>query len=277
MDRLQALLKRFTVSAETFHTGPLCGVHDFPGNGEVGQLHLIRTGRVEIHHASGPAECVDVPSLVFYPRPLPHRFVTDAHAGAAMACANLRYDAGPANPIARALPAVVVMPLADVGGADLALELLFAEAFGNRCGRQHVLDRLFEVVLVFVLRALMDAGRIESGLFAAMGHASLARALVAVHEAPATPWTLETLAAQAAMSRSHFAAKFRELVGTTPGDYLASFRVSLAQEAMRRGQPLKTIAQSVGYGSPAALSRAFTAVSGMSPRAWKATQVSGSL
>ncbi|KRA35031.1 hypothetical protein ASD68_00775 [Rhodanobacter sp. Root627] len=72
------------------------------------------------------------------------------------------------------------------------------------------------------------------------------------------------------MSRSVFATTFRETVGTTPGRYLQGWRVRLAQKALRRGRPLKVIASDVGYGSEAALSRAFKAHSGQSPREWKA-------
>ena len=77
------------------------------------------------------------------------------------------------------------------------------------------------------------------------------------------------------MSRSVFAATFRETVGSTPGQYLLGWRVALAQQALRRGRPLKVIAAEVGYGSEAALSRAFKAHGGLSPRAWKQRQDAG--
>jgi AraC-like DNA-binding protein len=83
---------------------------------------------------------------------------------------------------------------------------------------------------------------------------------------------LEALAEAAGMSRSVFADAFRDTVGCTPGAYLQSWRVSLAQQALRRGQPLKMIAIDVGYGSEAALSRAFKAQSGLAPREWKLAQ-----
>lgn len=94
-------------------------------------------------------------------------------------------------------------------------------------------------------------------------------ALVAIHESPAQAWTLEDLADVAGMSRSVFAASFREAMGTTPGQYLQGWRVGLAQQALRQGRPLKRIADDVGYGSEAALSRAFKAHTGQSPRQWR--------
>lgn len=269
MDRLDALLQRFSVSARMFHSGPLCGVHDFPPEPGLGQLHLVRRGRVDIHHAGAPDASVAEPSLLFYPRPMAHRFDTDAQTGADMACAHVRFNAGSANPLADALPAFVCMPLAELDGTAGILDTLFDEAFHPRCGRQAVVDRLFEVVLIRILRALMTAGRVDSGLLAGLAHPQLARALVAMHERPAQPWTLESLAALAGMSRSAFAPAFRATLGTTPGAYLGQWRVSLAQDSLRKGRPMKVIADEVGYGSEAALSRAFKAQCGVSPREWR--------
>ena len=106
-------------------------------------------------------------------------------------------------------------------------------------------------------------------MLAGLSHPRLRKALVAMHEQPAHDWSLEALAAMAGMSRSVFANTFRDAVGCTPGAYLQSWRVRLAQQALVQGRPLKTIALDVGYGSEAALSRAFKAQCGMPPREWR--------
>ena len=270
MDRLDALLQRFSVRARVFHSGSLCGVHDFAPEPGVGQLHLLRRGRVDVTHGNTPATIVEVPSLLFYPRPFAHRFATDVQVGADLACAQVRFDGGVANPLGEALPAVVHMPLAELEDTGPVLEALFAEAFGAQCGRQAVVDRLFEVVLIRILRRLLQTGRADVGLLAGLAHPQLARALVAVHERPAHTWTLDGLATTAGLSRSAFAALFRSTVGCTPGDYVARWRVGLAQDWLRRGRALKWIAGEVGYGSEAALSRAFKSHCGQSPREWRA-------
>jgi len=106
-------------------------------------------------------------------------------------------------------------------------------------------------------------------MLSGLSHPRLRGALVALHESPASDWTLDALAREAGMSRSVFAAAFRETVGTTPGQYLQDWRIALAQQALRRGRPLKVVAADVGYGSETALSRAFKAQTGQSPRAWR--------
>ena len=268
-DRLDALLQRFSVSARIFHSGPLCGVTDHVPVGDYGQLHLIRRGPVDIHHSAKRRQRVSEPSLLFYPRPLRHRFVTDEVAGADMACANVAFNAGSTNPIAQALPDLVVMPLAEVENAAPVLDVLFREAFAQNCGRRHIVNRLFEVVLILILRTLLNRAEIDHGLLAGLSHPKLAKALNAVHESPGKAWSLDQLAALANLSRSHFATTFHDVVGSTPGDYLTRYRIALAQDMLRRGEPVKTIADRIGYGSTAALSRAFKAHCGLSPRAWK--------
>ncbi|HET7843435.1 MAG TPA: AraC family transcriptional regulator [Xanthomonadales bacterium] len=267
VDRLDALLAHFSVSARLFHAGALCGVNDFRA-ADTGQLHLVRSGRVVAQHAGTRGVLVAGPALIFYPRPLDHRFVTDAAQGADMACAHVTFRGGAINPVAAALPPFVTMPLARLPETAPVLELLFAEAFGAKCGRHAVIDRLFEVVLVHVLRALLDEGAVEAGLLAGLAHPKLARALVAMHADPARDWSLRALADAAGMSRSAFAAAFRACIGLAPGEYLARWRVCLAQDLLRRGEPLKRIAPRVGYGGIASLSRAFRQVCGASPRAW---------
>jgi AraC-like DNA-binding protein len=268
MDRLDALLQRFAVRTQMFHSGARWGVHDFAAAPPRGPLHLLRRGRLEVTAGRGPVQVVTEPTLLLYPRPYAHRFSTDPEGGADLTCAIVRFDGGTANPLAQALPEAVLMPLADLEGTSAVLEELFAEAFGAQCGRQAVVDRLFEVVLVRVLRRLLQARRVDVGLLAGLAHPQLARALVAVHERPAQEWSLAELATTAGLSRSAFAESFRRTVGCTPGEYLARWRVGLAQDHLRRGRALKWIAGEVGYGSEAALSRAFKAQCGHSPREW---------
>lgn len=273
IDRLDALLSRFSLNARLFFSGSLCGVHDFDEGEGVGHIHVVQRGPVTVHHAPGSPVGVlqvDTPSLLFYPRPLGHRFITDPHTGADMVCASLSYNAGPVNPIANALPPLMAVPLRDLPELAPIIELLFAEASGKFCGRQSVLDRLFEILIIHLLRKAMNQKLVNSGLLAGLAHPQLARALVAMHERPADGWTLESMAAEAGMSRSVFANTFRDAVGLTPGDYLACWRITLAQDLLRRGWALKHVAQDVGYGSAEALSRAFKARTGQTTREWNA-------
>ncbi len=268
-DRLEALLEHFSVQAQMFHAGTLCGINDLTPEADIGQLHLVRRGTVTVMNHGAAELRITSPSLLLYPRPLAHRFVMDAENGADLACANLRFEGGSTNPIAATLPAFVCFPLDKLEGSANVLALLFEEAFEQRCGRKAVIDRLFEVVLIQILRHLMNGEQTQVGMLAGLAHPRLRLAIIAMHEQPGEEWNLETLASKAGMSRSVFANAFRENVGCTPGIYLQRWRVSLVQQALRKGRSLKLIADEVGYGSESALSRSFKSSCGLSPREWK--------
>lgn len=268
-DRLATLLQNFPIGARTFNAGPICGINDLDRGEGRGQLHLVRHGELEVRHGEQLAVRITEPSLLLYARPLARRFVADRQRGAELLCADLLFEGGASNPIVAALPPFVCLPLAGLPAAAAVLEVIFDEAQSSHCGRAAVLDRLFEVVVVQVLRELMEQRRIESGMLAGLAHPKLRRALVAMHEQPARDWSLATLAGEAGMSRTMFANLFRDEVAQTPLAYLQGWRIGLAKRLLRQGRSLKLIAGEVGYAGEAALSRAFSAQTGMSPRAWK--------
>ncbi|MFA7608188.1 MAG: AraC family transcriptional regulator [Rhodocyclaceae bacterium] len=277
IDRLSGILERFRVRARLHYSGALCGLHHFDACEGHGYLHVLRRGRLEVSHPGSrdmPKRMhFNEPALLLYPRPFTHRFHNPPVEGADFTCARLVFDGGPENPLARALPPLIALPLARVPGLDLALELLFAETDRVRCGQRLLADRLFEVVMLQLLRWLLDnpqeAG-VRPGLITGLSHPRLARALVAMHDCPNEPWTLERMAEHAGMSRTAFVNTFRERVGQTPADYLTSWRIALAQSRLREGRPVKILAEELGYANPSALSRAFSAKVGMSPRDWLA-------
>ncbi len=156
-----------------------------------------------------------------------------------------------------------------MSGYDPVLKLLFEEAYEQRCGRRAALSRLFELVLIQLLRHLMESGQLQTGMIAGLHHPRLRLAITAMHERPGEDWTLESLASAAGMSRSSFAHTFRSTLGCTPGEYLQQWRIALAQKALRKGKALKLIVDEVGYASESALSRAFKAQTGLSPREWR--------
>ena len=267
-DRLESLLGRFPVRASILHAGGLCGTHEIPLRENLGQLHLVKRGTVQVHRAAGKPITLTQPSLLLFPRPCAHRFVIDDHDGAELACADLGFEAGAQHPLVAALPDVLCLPLDELGSARPLLDLLFEEAFDQRCGRGEVLARLFELVLIQVLRHQMEAQHGQAGLMSGLAHPRLRRAITAMHERPGQDWTLEALADEAGMSRSSFAQTFRVAVGCTPGEYLQRWRILLVQKGLRGGRPLKLLVGEVGYASESALSRAFKAQVQLSPREW---------
>lgn len=279
VDRLSTLLERFHVRASLFHTGPLCGRTTFEAQPDRAFLHVLRRGSLQIEHPAHtgvpPRVVLDEPTLLLYPRAVHHAFVNPPHEGSDFTCAALQFAGGDRNPIVAGLPPLVQVPLDAVPGLRPALNLLFSETDRVRCGSRLLADRMFEVVLIQLLRWIIDhphAVGVSSGLVMGLSDPRLARALVALHRAPQDDWTLASMAAVAGMSRSAFAETFKTVTGTTPSAYLTDWRLTLASTLLRSGQPQKLVAADLGFSSASSLSRAFRQRFGTAPREWLAAQ-----
>lgn len=274
MDRLSPLLEHFRVRAGLFHNGPLCGLTRFEAVPGRAFMHVLRNGRLSLTHtAPGLPRRLQLtePTLLFYPQAIEHHFESLPDDGVDLTCASLSFDGDQRNPFVRALPPLILLPLRQVDGLDDSLSLLFAETDQVRCGQRLLADRLFEVVLIQLLRWLIDNAElagIPRGLITGFADPRIARTLVALHRQPGASWSLERMAAEAGMSRSAFANAFREGVGQTPADYLADWRLTLAQSRLRDGQAVGLVADLLGYANASALSRLFRQRLGLSPREW---------
>lgn len=258
-------------------SGAMCGVHTFSKTSNKAYLHVLRSGSMEVHHGRnlGLATRIKLvePTLLFYPRPLTHRFHNAPRDGSDFTCAEVEFEGGWNHPIAQALPPFVLLPLAQVNGLQATLDLLFAETENVRCGHRVLADRLFEVVLIQLLRWLLDHpqyAKIDEGLLVGLSNPQLAKALTAMHEAPEESWNVERLAQVSGMSRTAFATKFKGMVGKSPAQYLTDWRLTLVQARLKEGATLKALALEFGYSSQSALTRAFSQRLGLSPRQWLA-------
>lgn len=268
-DRLSALLKHFDLNAHVFFSGSLCGASDFSSVDGIGHLHLLRRGDVEILVPGHGQTLVTGPVAAFLPRPTKHRLHRAPAGDSELVCATVDFGNLLGNPLLTALPELLILRLDDLPELHGLIELLFAEALTDHCGRQAALDRLTEVVLVYLFRSVMDRGLMDSGLLVGLADPRLAKALTAVHEEPMYPWTLESMARVAGMSRARFAAHFTATVGMTAGAYLTHWRLSVAQSLLRQDLPVNLVADRAGYSSGPAFSRAFSQRVGMSPSEWK--------
>jgi AraC-like DNA-binding protein len=167
------------------------------------------------------------------------------------------------------MPAVVHVRAADVAAGRLGalLNLLGDEAVAERPGRSLVLDRLLEILLVEALRREpADLSGARPGLLAGLADPRISAALRTMHRDVQRAWTVADLAREAGMSRSAFAARFTEVVGAPPIDYLANWRMALAKAALASSKtPMTQVAELAGYASVSAFSTAFSRATGRSP------------
>lgn len=182
------------------------------------------------------------------------------------------FDSDNAGLLVSLLPAQI--HVRNAARLSLLMQLLVDEAGEQRAGRELVLARLVEVMLVEALRAT-QGGEAPAGLLQGLADARLAEAIRQMHGDPARPWTLSELAKQAAMSRSGFFDRFTRHVGLSPIEYLAAWRMALAKDLLRQGKAaIAEIAERVGYGSASTFSTAFRKFTGEPPgayaRKWRA-------
>jgi AraC-like DNA-binding protein len=269
MDRLSTLLTHFGVNAGTFHSGSFCGITAFDGTQACGHVHLLQAGAVDLKLADQPDLHLSEPTLIFFPRPYRHRLFATEESGTQLVCASLDFDGGSGNALASALPDYLVLKLDEIPTLGSTLHWLFNEAFDGTCGREAVMDRLFELVVILLLRHILSTRNQQTGMMAGLADSRLAKPLSLMHDEPGKAWSVAELSALANMSRASFAEHFKRVVGQAPVDYLVSWRISLAQKRLREGKPIALIAEEVGYESASALARAFRRKTGVSPREWR--------
>jgi AraC-like DNA-binding protein len=170
-----------------------------------------------------------------------------------------------------ALPQLAVLDREGWDGG--VLDLLVAETARDAPGQDAVVDRLLDVVLVAGLRAWLTApGGSVPGWYRGSTDPLVAGALRLLHDDPAAPWTLGTLARAAGTSRATLARRFTALVGRPPMAYLTDWRLSLAADLLREpATTVAAVARAVGYATPFAFSTAFKRRRGLSPSAYRAT------
>jgi len=139
------------------------------------------------------------------------------------------------------------------------IDLLAEECATDYPGKELIIRRMLEALLVEALRwrSLGDEA-VPAGLLSGMQDPAIARALQAIHADVRASWTVAELASIAGMSRSAFSARFGEVLGCAPIEYLMRWRMTIAKDALARGnKTLDRIAEEIGYESASAFSTAF--------------------
>ncbi|KYF68797.1 hypothetical protein BE11_03040, partial [Sorangium cellulosum] len=177
-----------------------------------------------------------------------------------------------ATPILAALPPLIRMtPDAEPAVPSFLenIQFITREVETNRPGSEIVLLRMADVMFIQILRAYLARLPEGGGFLGALRDPSTAAALGAMHRRAEEPWTVASLAKEAGVSRSVFAARFTELVGEPPLGYLTRLRMQKAAVLLREGAPLAKVSRLTGYSSEASFSYAFQKWAGMAPGAWR--------
>ena len=173
------------------------------------------------------------------------------------------FDSPDASLLVSLLPALV--HVRGAGRLPTLVQLVGEEAGEQRSGRDLVLARLVEVLLIEALRSTAG-GDAPSGLLRGLADARVAAAIRQMHGDPSRSWTVEQLAKKAALSRSAFFDRFTRAVGLPPMEYLLAWRMALAKDLLRHEDiAIDEVAERVGYGSASTFSTAFSRHVGQPP------------
>jgi len=177
------------------------------------------------------------------------------------------FDSPDAALLVSLLPALV--HVRGVERLSTLVQLVADEAAHRRPGRELVLDRLVEILLVEAFRTA-PAEHTSPGLLRGLDdpHLALALALRAMHAQLARGWTVVELAKIAALSRSAFFERFTRTVGLRPMEYLLGWRMAVARDLLRRDENIADVADHVGYASASSFSIAFGRHVGQPPSRW---------
>lgn len=173
------------------------------------------------------------------------------------------FDSADASLFVSLLPAL--LHVRGVERLSLLVRLVGEESIERRAGRELVLTRLVEILLIEALRSPSSQG-LPPGLLRGLADARLAPAIRQMHGQVARSWTMAQLAKTVALSRSAFFARFTRTVGLPPMEYLLAWRMAVAKDLLRRKDlGVAEVAERVGYGSASTFSTAFRRHVGQPP------------
>jgi AraC-like DNA-binding protein len=193
---------------------------------------------------------------------------------AVLICGWFGYEHPIANPVMAALPPLFCTDIRSrPSGAWLESSIRYAvdEATAGRAGYDAVADKLAEVLFLEALRGYIEGlPQQQTGWLAGLRDPLVGSSIAKLHECPAHPWTVASLAQAVNASRTVLAERFVALIGIPPMQYLTQWRMSLAAHLLRGPRlSLARIVEQIGYESEAAFSRAFKRVYGAPPGAWR--------
>ncbi len=299
MDALSDILGMIRLRSSVYFRADFCSPWGMQvERGPFAQFHLVVRGNCWLQSEDMPEPILlSSGDIVVFPfgdshwiagdrrgRRLPGRAVVEAirrkelifqkgRMSATLVCGHFEFDRDFRHPFIQSLPRFIHLPGTDqrrFSWLETVLQVMIQEAGADRPGAEAVALRLAEVLFIHILRSYMMRAEVNHGFFAALKDRRIHAAMKRMHSELQTDWTLERLAREVGMSRSSFAARFKQMVGMAPMEYLTTWRMHKARELLvERNLALIDIAERVGYRSEPAFIRAFKRCFGQNPGAMR--------
>lgn len=141
---------------------------------------------------------------------------------------------------------------------------------GATLGRGAVLGKLSELLFVDAIRAHVESLPEKEGWLTGLSDRYVSHGLALMYARPEAHWSLESLARAVGISRTALADHFLRCTGMTPTQYLTQWRMRVAADSLAHSdRAIKFVAESAGFQSTPAFTRAFKREFGDSPAKWR--------
>lgn len=268
-------IRLLNAKVNIYHNAKICGNWKVDAHA-LGRtcFHVVTEGACVLSLPNQPDTVLHQGDLVLFPKEIEHTLQPAEQAigeqqhipyqqaehldGTGLLCASVELNQGAGRYLLDAIADVMIIRnnAANPWLSPLT-ELLRIEHYQDGPLGNVVIQRLCELMFTYAMANCIAESTVQTGLLALYGHLRLSAAVKAIHDQPSKTWSLETLAQEAAMSRTAFATSFKELSGWTPMQYLTWWRMQLAWHLLADGEAVAVVADKIGYLSEAAFSRAF--------------------
>ncbi len=295
MDVLQQLFTTFHVTSEIFHKGQYCGSWALDTSGaSYMSFHIISHGHCQLKVDDEQAIYhLEQGDIVLFPTDAGHCLTNDGEFertrntevsvalsegerldGVGIICGYFKHNHPMMKTLTQYLPKLVLLKanqdLERSSPLMYLLRALIQESLHNAQGADLVTNKIAEAALAIIFRQHMPT---ENGVLAALLHPKLSKVIQAIHAAPDTKWTVDSLAALCFMSRAGFSNEFKKVMHLSPMDYVTQWRISLGYSKLLAGDAnILDTALACGYDNESSFSKAFKRVMGESPGAVKKQQ-----
>jgi AraC-like DNA-binding protein len=282
-DPLSVMLSAIHLQVEISVNAQFCGSWVLGHKTEDQSFHLVSHGECLLRIEGEAEQILHAGDLIIFMRAVKHQLLPieatscdverlnyneGIKAGTTgILCGSFGYENATSENILNALPPVLVVKQNKQTEQWVGplIKLIQLESCEPGLGSDLILKQLAESLLIHSIRAYITTGEFEIGILKLIADKKLSKALKAIQNEPQLAWTVEQLAQESAMSRTAFATQFRKVSGWAPMAYLTWWRMQKAWSLLTEGDPVISVAESIGYRSESAFSRAFKKEFGIGP------------
>lgn len=184
-----------------------------------------------------------------------------------VACGRIQADYGEALNLFDVIEDPIIVDFADSPAMRQLFEMILEESREHSEGSLGMIEALMRQCLVLLLRRLMDrSDRTGLAFLDGLEDARMSAVVTEVLDHPASPHSVQSMAATAMMSRSAFSERFRECFNNTPMAFVRHIRLRHSAEMLRTTQrSISSIAAESGFSSRSHFSQSFTEEYGTTP------------